>query len=117
MPCAARWKKRRILSNTLARRCRKQKFRWRRNARKSVPPNPPRRKSSGRLEDATREMSRLNAQEQVDHERHEKLREAIATALAARHEAESRMQELQTQLDGLASEEQARTNALDGVED
>jgi chromosome segregation protein len=64
------------------------------------------------VEDATREMTRLNAQEQVDHERHERLREAMASASAARQEAEARMQELQTQLDELASEEQAQTNAL-----
>ena len=64
------------------------------------------------VEDATREMTRLNAQEQVDHERHERLREAMAGAAIARQEAEARMLELQTQLDGLASEEQARTNAL-----
>jgi chromosome segregation protein len=64
------------------------------------------------VEDATREMTRLNAQEQVDHERHERLREAMASALAARQEAEARMQELQTQLDVLASEEEAQTNAL-----
>jgi chromosome segregation protein len=64
------------------------------------------------VEDATREMTRLNAQEQVDHERHERLREAMASALAARQEAEARMEEFQTQLDALASEEQAQTNAL-----
>jgi chromosome segregation protein len=64
------------------------------------------------VEDATREMTRLNAQEQVDHERHERLREAMATALAARQEAEARMQELQTQLDGLATEEETQTSAL-----
>jgi len=64
------------------------------------------------VEDATREMTRLNAQEQVDHERHERLREAMASASEARHEAEARMAELQTQLDELASEEQAKTNAL-----
>jgi len=64
------------------------------------------------MEDATREMTRLNAQEQVDHERHERLREAMAGAAVACQEAEARMQELQTQLDGLASEEQAQTNTL-----
>ena len=63
------------------------------------------------VEDATREMTRLNAQEQADHERHERLREAMASARRPRPgvEAEARMQELQTQLDGLASEEQAQT--------
>jgi len=64
------------------------------------------------VEDTAREMTRLNAQEQVDHERHERLREAMTGALAARQEAEARMQELQTQLDELASKEQAQTNAL-----
>jgi chromosome segregation protein len=64
------------------------------------------------VEDATREMTRLNAQEQADHERHERLREAMASAAAARQEAEARMEELQAQWDELASEEQAQTNAL-----
>jgi len=64
------------------------------------------------VDDATREMTRLHAQEQVDHERHERLREAMAGALAARQEAGARMQELQTQLDGLASEEEAQTHAI-----
>jgi chromosome segregation protein len=64
------------------------------------------------VEDATREMARLNAQEQVDHERHERLREAMASAALARQEAEARMRELQAQLDTLAVEEEAQTNAL-----
>ena len=64
------------------------------------------------VEDATREMSRLNGQEQVDHEHHERLREAMAGAAIARQEAEARMGELQAQLDKLAAEEQAQTNAL-----
>jgi len=64
------------------------------------------------VEDGTREMTRLNAQEQVDHERHERLREAMASAAQARQEAEAQMQEFQTQLDGLATEEQAQTDAL-----
>ena len=64
------------------------------------------------VDDATREMTRLSAQEQVDHDRHEKLREAMASALAQRQDAEARMDELQSQLDTLAAEEQAQTNAL-----
>jgi chromosome segregation protein len=64
------------------------------------------------VEDATREMGRLHAQEQVDHERHEKLREAMKSADAARREAEAQMEELQTQLDGLASEEEAQSHAV-----
>jgi chromosome segregation protein len=64
------------------------------------------------VDDATREMARLTAQEQVDHERHAKLRETMAAALAAQQEAEARMQELQAQLDQLADEEQTQTNAL-----
>jgi chromosome segregation protein len=64
------------------------------------------------VEDATREMGRLNAQEQVDHERHQRLREAMASALAGRHEAEEKMLELQAQLDQLANEEQAQSDAL-----
>jgi len=64
------------------------------------------------VEDATREMTRLNAQEQVDHERHERLLEAMASAAVARQEAESQMSALQTQLDELATEEQTRTDAV-----
>jgi chromosome segregation protein len=64
------------------------------------------------VEDATREMGRLQTQEQVDHDRHEKLREAMKSADAARREAEAQMQELQTQLDALASDEEAQTHAL-----
>lgn len=64
------------------------------------------------VEDATREMTRLNSQEQVDHERHEKLREAMASALAARQEAEARMEEFKVQLDALAGQEQTQTTAL-----
>ncbi|HEV3272400.1 MAG TPA: chromosome segregation protein SMC [Candidatus Methylacidiphilales bacterium] len=63
-------------------------------------------------EDAAREMTRLNTQEQADHERHERLREAMADAASARREAEARIEEFQGQLDELASEEQTRTNAL-----
>ena len=64
------------------------------------------------VEDGAREMTRLNAQEQVDHERHERLREAMASALAGQQDAEGRMQELQAQLDTLATEEETQTNAL-----
>jgi len=64
------------------------------------------------VEDTAREMARLNAQEQADHERHERLREAMAGAAAARDEAEAQMQELQAQVDELASDEETQTNAL-----
>ena len=64
------------------------------------------------VEDAVRELTRLNAQEQADHEHHQRLREAMASAATAREEAESRMQELQAQLDELAAKEQAQTNTL-----
>jgi chromosome segregation protein len=64
------------------------------------------------VEDSTREMSRLHAQEQADHERQERLREAMATALTAREEAETKMQELQARLDELSSDEEAQNNAL-----
>jgi chromosome segregation protein len=63
-------------------------------------------------EDAAREASRLRAQEQVDHERHERLRDAMSAAATARAEAEARLRELQTQLDTLAAEEEAKTNAV-----
>ena len=69
------------------------------------------------VEDATREMTRLNAQEQVDHERHDKLREAMASALAAKQEAEARMAEFQTQLDGLAAEGAGADGRADRIED
>jgi chromosome segregation protein len=64
------------------------------------------------VDDAAREVNRLNAQEQVDHERHEKLREAMAAAAIAREEAEVRLRDLQAQLDQLAAEEEAKTNAV-----
>ena len=64
------------------------------------------------VEDGTREMTRLHSQEQVDHDRHEKLREAMASATAAHGEAEERMNALQAQLDELAEQEQTQTNAL-----
>jgi chromosome segregation protein len=64
------------------------------------------------VEDATREMTRLTAQEQVDHERHERLREAMASAAVALQEADEQMQALQTHLDELAAEEQSRTDAV-----
>jgi chromosome segregation protein len=64
------------------------------------------------VDDAAREASRLHAQEQTDHERHDRLREAMAAAATTRGEAESRMQELQTQLDDLAAEEEAKTHAV-----
>jgi chromosome segregation protein len=63
-------------------------------------------------EDASREMSRLQAQEQADHERHERLRQAMAEAETACQEAESRMTELNGQLDLLAAEEETQTTAL-----
>jgi chromosome segregation protein len=64
------------------------------------------------VEDLTRETTRLNAQEQADHERQERLREAMAVAATAREEAESRLRELQAQLDELAAKEQAQTDKL-----
>ena len=64
------------------------------------------------VEDALREMTRLHAHEQVDHERHEKLREALKAAEKARRDAEAHMEQLQTQLDELAAEEEAQTAAL-----
>lgn len=64
------------------------------------------------VDDATREMTRLNAQEQVDHERHERVREAMRSADAARREAEAAMEELNAQLDDLAADEEKQTAAL-----
>ena len=64
------------------------------------------------VDDAAREASRLHGQEQVDHERHERLREAMAAAVTARAEAEARLQELQGELDTLAAEEEAKANAV-----
>jgi chromosome segregation protein len=67
---------------------------------------------SRQVEDASREMIRLQAQEQADHERHERLRNAMAEAETACDEAESRMSDFKRQLDVLASEEEAQTGAL-----
>ena len=64
------------------------------------------------VEDAMREMTRLNAQEQVDHEQHTRLREAMTAAEALRREAEARMTEFKTQLEELTSKEAAQTAAL-----
>jgi len=64
------------------------------------------------VEDATREMTRLHAQEEADHERHDRLREAMASAATAREEAGSRMEKLQAQLEELAATQQAQTDKL-----
>ncbi|MCE0484149.1 MAG: chromosome segregation protein SMC [Methylacidiphilales bacterium] len=64
------------------------------------------------VEDAAREVTRLNAQERTDHEQHERLREAMRISEEARREAESKMTELKGQLEQLASEEEAQTSAL-----
>jgi chromosome segregation protein len=64
------------------------------------------------VEDAAREMTRLNAQEQVDHEQHTRLSEAMAAAAESRREAETRMAEFKTQLEELTSKEAAQTAAL-----
>jgi chromosome segregation protein len=63
-------------------------------------------------EDVAREITRLTAQEQVDHDRHERLREAMAAAEEARREAERQMDDLKSQLETLADEETAQTAAL-----
>jgi len=67
---------------------------------------------ASQVEDATRELARLNSQEQVDHDRHERLREAMGAAEAGRQEAEIRMEELKVQLAELADQETAQTAAL-----
>jgi chromosome segregation protein len=64
------------------------------------------------VDDTTREIARLNAQGQADQERFERLREAMSGALAARQEAEAQMEQLQAQLDTLATEEETQTNAV-----
>jgi chromosome segregation protein len=64
------------------------------------------------VEDAARETTRLNAQEQVDHEQHSRLREAIAASDAARREAEAKMEEIRAQLAELATKEESQTAAL-----
>ena len=60
------------------------------------------------VDDAARELNRLTTQEHVDHERHEKLRENMSAAATAKEEAETRLRDLQTQLDQLAAEEETR---------
>jgi chromosome segregation protein len=62
--------------------------------------------------DIAREMSRLQTQEQHDHERHERLREALAVATAALEEAAAEMADLQSRLDALAGEEETQNTAL-----
>ncbi|HEY0257494.1 MAG TPA: chromosome segregation protein SMC, partial [Candidatus Methylacidiphilales bacterium] len=64
------------------------------------------------VEDAAREMVRLNVQEQGDHEQHARLREAMTAATEARREAETRMTEFKTLLEELTSKEAAQTAAL-----
>ena len=67
---------------------------------------------NGQWEEAAREMSRLNAQSQVDHERHERLREAMKSAAEGRREAETVMEGLKVQLAELAKQDEAQTSAL-----
>jgi chromosome segregation protein len=64
------------------------------------------------VEDVAREMSRLQTHEQADHDRHERLREAMAAADLARQEAEAQMADFQAQLAELADQETAQTAAL-----
>jgi chromosome segregation protein len=64
------------------------------------------------VEDAAREMSRLTTQENIDHERHTALRDAIAAAEAARREAEEEMEALETRLAELSAQEAAQNDAL-----
>ena len=64
------------------------------------------------IEDSAREMTRLTAQEQVDHERRERLQDLMAAAETARTEAEGRMAELRDQLERLADDETVQTGAL-----
>jgi chromosome segregation protein len=64
------------------------------------------------LQDTAREVTRLTAQERVDHERHERLRESMAATEATRLEAEKRIAELQDKIENLADEETAQTTAL-----
>ena len=64
------------------------------------------------VEDTAREVNRLTTQEQVDHERHERLREAMSAAAIAKEEAETRLRDLQTQLDELAAQEETKANAV-----
>jgi chromosome segregation protein len=64
------------------------------------------------VEDAGREISRLASQENIDHERHAHLREAIAAAEAAAREAEDEMEALESQLTELSAREEAQNNAL-----
>jgi chromosome segregation protein len=63
-------------------------------------------------DDAAREMARLHAQEQADHERHDKLRAAMAEADTARREAEAELADRTARLEELTEQEAARTDAL-----
>jgi len=63
-------------------------------------------------EEATREMTRLQSQGQVDRERHERLREAMVGAEEARREATATMEGFKIRLDELAIQEGTQTSAL-----
>jgi chromosome segregation protein len=64
------------------------------------------------VEDAAREMTRLQAQEQADSGRHERVREAMAAAEEARGQAETEMAGLKARLEELADQETEQTAAL-----
>ena len=64
------------------------------------------------VEDAAREIARLHSQEQVDHDRHERLREAMKSAETARAEAEVAMEAFKAKIAELAKDEEKQTAAL-----
>ena len=63
-------------------------------------------------EEASREIQRLSAQENADHERHEQLRAAITEAEAALHEAEEELDGKRGQLAELSAGQETRDHAL-----
>jgi chromosome segregation protein len=64
------------------------------------------------VDDAAREMGRLSAQENADHERHIQLREAIAQAEATCCEAQDEMEDVENRLADLSSRETEQNHAL-----
>jgi chromosome segregation protein len=63
-------------------------------------------------EEAAREIHRLSDQENADHERHAKLRQAIATAESAVRAAADELEIQQTQMSELTTKEEAENHAL-----
>ncbi len=117
IPCAARWRKRRILSSRPARPCRRPKFRSRPSARKNGPRRRPRRRSSGRWR-----MPRAKWRGSM---RRSRSTTSATKGCAKRwpplwrpgRKPRRGCRNFRSQLDELASEEERKTNALTESQD